>query len=148
MNNSDEPSTMMQSLSEAWTTVRFHTPLRLIQNDADYQRVHALADNLADEVGDDETHPLFSLFEVAMDLMQRWEQEHLKIPKANPEEILRYLLNENGMEPKDLANIASPGLISDILMGRRKISRTLARNLGARFHLKPGIFFDRRQLKT
>lgn len=133
----------MFSLSEAWAAVQFHAPLRLIRNDSDYQLVRAMADNLADEVGDDETHTLFSLFEVAMDLMQRWEQDHVKIPKAEPKEILQFLLSENVLQPEDLGNIASPGLINDILMGRRKISRTLARNLGARFHLKPGIFLSK-----
>lgn len=88
MNNSNESSTLMPSLSQAWAAVQFHAPLRLIRNDSDYQLVHAMTDNLADEVGDDETHPLFSLFEVAMDLMLRWEQEHVKIPRVKPNEIL------------------------------------------------------------
>lgn len=130
----------MPSLAKAWAAVQVHALLGPIRNDADYQRVHALADDLADEVGDDEDHSLFSLFEIVQDLMQRWEDEHVEIPNTEPKEILRFLLEENNLKQKDLADIISPTLMSDILSGRRKISREVAKSLGARFHLEPGIF--------
>ena len=114
--------------------------LRPIQNETDFKRIHALADELADEVGDDNNHPLFSLFEITMSLIERWEDENVSIPELAPKEILRFLLEQNNLKQKDLIDIASPTLISDILAGRRDISKSLARNLSKRFHIDISAF--------
>lgn len=130
----------MSELGKAWAALQVHALLRPIRNDADFQRVHALADDLSDEIGDDESHPLFSLFEITMELIQRWEDEHVVIPDAEPKEVLRFLLEENDLKQKDLSDIASPTLISDILAGRRDISRALAKNLANRFNINASAF--------
>lgn len=130
----------MPELAKAWQALQVHALLRPIRNSDDFERVHALANDLSDEVGDDENHPLFSLFELTMDLIQRWEDEHVVIPDAEPKEVLRFLLEENNLKQKDLSDIASPTLISDILAGRRKISRNLAKSLASRFHVSASAF--------
>ena len=43
----------------------------------EYQRLTALLDNLIDEVGEDESHPLASLMEVVGVLIERYEDEHV-----------------------------------------------------------------------
>lgn len=130
----------MPELTQAWTTLQAHTLLRPIRNGADFERLHELADKLSDEVGDDEHHSLFSLFEIIMELIEHWEQQHVEIPNAEPKEVLRFLLEENSLKQKDLVDIASPTLISDILAGRREISKTLAKNLAIRFHISVTAF--------
>jgi HTH-type transcriptional regulator/antitoxin HigA len=117
-----------------------HAALRPIRTRADFERMHALADRLADEVGDNEAHPLFSLFEIAMDLIERWESENVSLPAGAPRELLRFLLDEHRLKQKDLADIASPGLISDILAGRREISKNLAKDLARRFNVSASAF--------
>ena len=134
------PPSDLPELAQAWTTLQRHAVIRPIRNEADFERVHALADELSDEVGDDETHPLFSLFEIVMDLIERWEVEHVAIPDSSPHEVLRHLLEENGLKQKDLLEIASPSLISDILSGRREISKKLAKSLAARFNVSVDAF--------
>ena len=47
-----------------------HTP-------ADCERLVALLDELIDEVGEDESHPLASLMEVVGLLIERYEDEHV-----------------------------------------------------------------------
>lgn len=130
----------MPELAKAWTALQAHALLRPIRNEADFERVHALANQLSDEVGDDESHPLFSLFEIAMELMEKWEDQHVAIPDAEPKEILRFLLESNNLRQKELSNIASPTLISDILAGRRGISRALAKSLSVRFNVNVSAF--------
>lgn len=130
----------MPELAKAWEALQQLAVLRPIRNQADFQQVHSLANTLADEIGDDENHPLFSMFELAMDLIQRWEEEHVIIPDTEPKEVLRFLLEENNLKQKDLRDIASPALISDILAGRREISRMLAKNLAARFGVNVSAF--------
>jgi HTH-type transcriptional regulator/antitoxin HigA len=123
----------MPELSQAWASLQSFALIRTIRNEADFERMHAYANELSDEVGDDENHPLFSLFEIVMDIIDKWEDGHVDIPDVHPREVLRYLLEENGLKQKDLAEIASPTLISDILAGRREISKKLAKSLATRF---------------
>jgi HTH-type transcriptional regulator/antitoxin HigA len=46
-------------------------------SEAEYDRIVALLDNLIDEVGEDERHPLASLMEVLSVLIERYEAEHV-----------------------------------------------------------------------
>jgi HTH-type transcriptional regulator/antitoxin HigA len=138
--NSRNQSIAMPELAEAWTAFQGHAPLRSIRNDADFQRMCELADKLADTVGDAEDHPLYSLFEIAMELIERWEEKHVEVPVAEPREVLRHLLDVNNLKQKDLAGIASQTLISDILAGRREISKRLAKSLSEYFHVEIGAF--------
>jgi HTH-type transcriptional regulator/antitoxin HigA len=138
--NTHKQSSELPELTQAWAALQTHAPLRPIRSEADFERIHELADKLADAVGDDETHPLYSLFDLTMTLIGQWEHENLAIPTAPPREVLRYLLEEHYLKQKDLEDIASPALISDILAGRREISKRLAKALADRFHVDVGAF--------
>lgn len=136
----NESRSVTPEITQAWATLQDYALLRPIRNDADLERVQAVADSLADEVGYDESHSLFALFELAIFLIEKWEDEHVKIPDTEPKEVLRFLLDEHNLKQKDLVDIASPTLISDILAGRRQISRVLAKNLAQRFHVDASAF--------
>ena len=136
----DKQSISMPEIAEAWTTLQGYTGLRPIQSEADYQRIQALANSLADEVGDDEKHPLYSLFSIVLEMIERWEDEHMEIAQVHPREVLRHLLEANNLKQKDLAEIASQALVSDILAGRREISKRLAKLLAARFRVDVSAF--------
>jgi HTH-type transcriptional regulator/antitoxin HigA len=138
--NTHKQSSELPELTQAWTAFQTHAPLRPIRSEADFKRIQELADKLADAVGDDESHPLSSLFDLTMTLIGQWERENLAIPTAPPREVLRYLLEEHDLKQKDLEDIASPALISDILAGRREISKRLAKALADRFHVDVGAF--------
>lgn len=140
MNDYDQSSDTMPELVKAWTALQNLATLRPIRDQADFKRLHALTDALSDEVGDDESHPLFSMLDLTMELIQRWEEEHVVIPDAEPREVLRFLLEENDLKQKDLSDVASPTLISDILAGRREISKVLAKKLAARFNVNLSAF--------
>lgn len=130
----------MPELVKAWATFQRDVGLRPIRDESDYERISELANSLADEVGDDAEHPLYSMFDLAMELLEHWENEHVHIPEAEPREVLRYLLEEHDLKQKDLEDIASQTLVSDILAGRRAISKRLAKSLADRFHVGIGAF--------
>ncbi len=46
-------------------------------SEAEYQRLVRLLDQLVDEAGNDETHPLASLMEVIGLLIEKYEDEHV-----------------------------------------------------------------------
>lgn len=140
MNHQNQSCSVTPGLKMAWAALQDQALLRPIRNETDFERVHALANELADEVGHDESHPLFDLFGLAMLLIEKWEDEHVEIPDTEPKEVLRFLLEEHNLKQKDLADIASPTLMSDILAGRREISRVLAKKLGQRFGIDASAF--------
>lgn len=130
----------IKQLQTSWTGLTNQIPLRPIRTKEDFTAIKSLADQLCDEVGDNENHPLFSLFDVVMVLIQNWEENHVVIPDVEPREVLRYLLNQHNLLQKDLTDIASESLISDILNGRRNISIKMAKKLAKRFHVNASVF--------
>lgn len=132
----------LNELTTAWAAVQnyTHTQLRPIRDEAEYEQVRALADSLADIVGENESHPLMSMFELVLQLMADWEESNVHIPEAPPKEILRHLLEVNDLKQKDLSDLASTTLISDILAGRRAISKKLAKALAERFNVAVAAF--------
>ncbi|GAB3457496.1 hypothetical protein GCM10027321_12450 [Massilia terrae] len=127
-------------LAETWTSLQRYAPLRPIQTADDFERVAALAQILAETVGDDASHPLYSLFELTMSLIEKWEDAHLRLPEAEPRDVLRCLLEANDLEPTDLGDVAAPELLGDILSGQRDIDEDLAKALSKRFHIDVKAF--------
>lgn len=122
------------------TAVQSITHLRPIRDNTEFERIHALADKLTDEVGDDESHPLFSMFELVLQLISDWASRNVVIPDVEPRDVLRNLLETNNLKQIDLGEIASHTLISDILAGRREISKRLAKALAERFNVDVAAF--------
>ena len=130
----------LPDLAKAWATVQSFAPLRPLRSEVEYDRMVELTNSLVDIIGDNEDHPLFSLFDPATDLISAWEKEHISFPETSPRELLRFLIESNGLRQKDLHDIASPTLLSDILSGRRAISKNVAKALAERFHMDVGAF--------
>lgn len=138
--NTRNPLRKLPELTQAWSTIQDNADLRPIRDERDFRRMQTLANSLADELGDDDSHPLYSMFELVLDLIERWEETHVKIAPAPPREVLRHLLEANNLKQKDLAGIASQTLVSDILAGRREISKRVAKLLAARFNVDVSAF--------
>jgi HTH-type transcriptional regulator/antitoxin HigA len=74
------------------------------------------------------------------DLVRSWKAQNVTLPKAEPREVLRHLLETHGLRQKDLMGIASPTVVSDILAGRRAISKKVAKALAQRFQTDVSAF--------
>lgn len=76
-------------------------------------------------------------------LIEKYDQEHgLATTEMNPVELLTYLMAENKMKAKDLAELlgVSPGLVSDILNYRKGLSKEVIRKLSGRFKMQQEAF--------
>jgi HTH-type transcriptional regulator/antitoxin HigA len=49
-------------------------------------------------------------------------------------------MDQHGLRQQDLSDCAPQGRISDILAGRRSISKPVAKRLAARFHVRADLF--------
>jgi HTH-type transcriptional regulator / antitoxin HigA len=75
-------------------------------------------------------------------LIERYEEEHYKVPKASVIETLRFLLAHHGLKQRDLAKeMGGESVVSEVLSGKRKLNATHIELLSKRFHVSPAVFF-------
>ncbi|MFC1975419.1 type II toxin-antitoxin system HigA family antitoxin [Chloroflexota bacterium] len=108
--------------------------------EAEYERAVVLLDELIDEVGEDETHPLASLMETLGSLIEVYEANHLPEPVGNPLSTLREFMNDHALSVNDLPEIGDHHVVSEILKGRRELTLPQIQLLGKRFHVSPAVF--------
>jgi HTH-type transcriptional regulator/antitoxin HigA len=141
--NADRLSGELPDIMEAWAALRHKVWLKPIRNEQDYQALCQIARSLGAHrraMSNGEDDPLADLLGVIDDLIELWENHRVALPKVEPREVLRHLLTTHGLKQKDLAGIASPTVVSDILAGRRAISKNVAKALAARFHADVSVF--------
>jgi len=82
-----------------------------------------------------------ALGEVLTTLIEKFEEERYSLHPASPVDILRELLQANGLEQKDLAKlVGSKGIASEILSGKRRITRAQAQAFAACFNVPYYLF--------
>ncbi len=107
----------------------------------DRERAVALMNRLVDIVGGDERHPLASLLHVVGDLVEDYESREGAFPDAAPHEVLRHLIEVNGLTQADLGReLGGQSVVSAILGGKRAINARQARALADRFGISPAAF--------
>jgi HTH-type transcriptional regulator/antitoxin HigA len=75
-------------------------------------------------------------------LIDRYEQEHYAVPEAEPADVLRFLLEQNGLSQRDIApELGSESTVSLVLSGKRRLNRDHIARLSRRFHVSPAVFF-------
>ena len=65
----------LKRVERAWLPIA--DVLRVPQNDLEYDKLVVLLDDLIDEVGEDESHPLASFMDVAGVLIENFETQHV-----------------------------------------------------------------------
>jgi len=61
---------------------------------------------------------------------------------AGPVDILRHLMDSNGLLQVDLLDVfGTASVISEILSGKRELSKAHIARLSRRFHISPALFF-------
>ena len=81
------------------------------------------------------------LLDLMSTLIEVFEEGRYEIPDAPPNEVLRMLMEDRGLRQKDLVHIfRSSGTISEVLSGKRQISKAQAKALGEFFNLPADLF--------
>ncbi len=113
-----------------------------IRNDRDYSRMKRLMEQILEQVGDDETHPLADLLDIISTLVEHYEDRKYGEPKdIEPKEVLRFLMDEHGLKQVDLSEVlGSQSLVSEVLAGKREINVRQAKALAKRFGVSPAVF--------
>jgi HTH-type transcriptional regulator/antitoxin HigA len=75
-------------------------------------------------------------------LVDRYETQRYPLPDVEPAEMLRFLLDQNGLSQRDVAaELGSESTVSLVLSGRRPLNRDHIARLSERFHVSPAVFF-------
>ncbi len=130
----------LPEVAQTWGLLQQQIFFKPIRSERDYQKMTRLANDLAEHLEGGNENTLGDLFGIVSDLIESWEAQHVQASKADPRAVLRHLLETHGLKQKDLADIASPTVISDVLAGRRAISKNVAKALAVRFKTDVGLF--------
>ena len=72
---------------------------------------------------------------------REYDREHYPLSPSRPHQMLAYLTKERGLEPHDLWPVlGSKSRVSEILAGKRAISKAQAKKLGEFFQVSVGLF--------
>ncbi len=76
------------------------------------------------------------------DLLADWEDATVDIPDVHGVELVRALLEERGQRQKDLVGVfATESVVSEVLAGRRELTRKHIEALATFFKVSPAAFF-------
>jgi HTH-type transcriptional regulator/antitoxin HigA len=120
--------------------IRQRFPLGPLHTKAEYDRAVAVLDDILDEIGQQETHPLADLAETLALSIESYEDTHVAMPDASGSEILRSLMEEHELAQSDMPEIGSQGVLSEILSGKRDLNVRQIAQLATRFGVSPALF--------
>jgi len=116
-------------------------PLRPIRSDAELDHAIAMIDSLI--ARDDLDLGEEDYVDVLSDLVHRYEAEHDPIAPVPDADMVRFLLESNDMAQTELAERSeiAESTISEILAGKRKLSRRHIAAFSKVFRVSPALFF-------
>ena len=77
-------------------------------------------------------------------LVERYEEEHYSVPKADPVSIIRFLIERQNLTQRDLIpQFGSESAVSMFMTGQRNLTLEQVRRLSARFELPADVFIPK-----
>jgi HTH-type transcriptional regulator/antitoxin HigA len=121
---------------ETYTTLLTQYRPKIITTEAENDTAIALAEDLShrDPKSPEEEALLITLIE-------KFENEHYPIPVSTPLEMLKHLMEARNHKQEDLVGIiGSRGVVSEIVNGKRDISKAQAKSLAHHFNVDVALF--------
>lgn len=82
---------------------------------------------------------LIALFTV---LVEQYEAKHDPVPDAEPTAIIRHLMEARNLRQKDLLDVfGTESIASEVLRGKRELTKQHIRRLSRKFNASPAVFF-------
>lgn len=130
----------MKAVIQEYRHLRTLVPLGTLRTKKDYARAVAMLDEIIDEIGEDEKHPMAELADALSVFVEKYEAEHMAIPTASLSAILKFFMNQHGLRQTDLPEIGSQGVVSEVLAGKRALNTRQIGELAKRFGVSPAVF--------
>lgn len=120
---------------------------KIVKNAGQYEEYCNLLETLVDQPESEEHEEEIELLTL---LIEKWDEEHSTLKENDPVELLKFLMAENQLKPKDLSELLGVGksVVSEILSYKKGFSKEVIRKLADRFKLKQDAFNRLYALKT
>ncbi|MBI4902335.1 MAG: helix-turn-helix domain-containing protein [Acidobacteria bacterium] len=113
---------------------------RVIATAGEHERLLTEAEKLMDK-GDHRSKEEDAALDLMVRLIKDYEEEHHPLPDPSPHEMLAYLMEKRGLKQADLVPIfQSRGYVSDVINGKRAISKAHAKELADFFKVSADVF--------
>ncbi|MBW4540699.1 MAG: transcriptional regulator [Myxacorys chilensis ATA2-1-KO14] len=112
---------------------------QVISSEAEYDRALEAVEKL---MGcKDHTPEQAAIFDLLVALIETYETANYPMDPSTPQEMLEHLMESAGTRQADLVGIlGSKGVVSEVVNGKRSISKAQAKALGEFFHVSPSLF--------
>ena len=130
----------LEKVKNVWPQVK--SVLSVPTNIREFNRLSKILDDLVDEIGNDENHRLSPLLDTIGSLMEAYEEEHFQFEELAPVDLLKALMHEHDLTQSDLKDIASQGVLSEILHKKRNLNLRQIKLLSKRFNVSPAAFIE------
>lgn len=78
-------------------------------------------------------------------LIEDFEEKSYSLPPATPRDIVRHLMESNGLRQVDLIDVfGAESTVSEVLNGKRDLAKSHIEKLSLRFNVSPEVFFEPR----
>jgi len=76
-------------------------------------------------------------------LVEDFEDNNYALPPASPVEIVRHLMDSNGLRQVDMIDVfGTASIASEVLNGKRELAKGHIEKVSRRFNVSPALFFS------
>ena len=112
---------------------------KIIETENEYEYALEVAERLTFQK--DKTPEEIALYKLLVKLIEAYEEENYAMDEVQPHEALQHIMEASGTRQADLVGvIGSSGVVSEIVNGKRSISKSQAKSLGEYFRVSPSLF--------
>src|SRR5258705_3124923 len=112
----------------------------VIESEKENERMLAIVEKLM-EKGENLSPEEEKLLKLLTRLIEDFEHQYYHVRDAEPLEVLQHLMESRGVKPTHLWEVfGSKGIASEVLNGKRGISKSHARALAHYFHVPADLF--------
>jgi HTH-type transcriptional regulator/antitoxin HigA len=115
--------------------------VKAIETEDEYDHMVSAVEQLMDKGEERLSAEESALLETLAILVQAYDDRHHPLPSVAPNRMLAYLMKTSGRTAKDLLPVfGTRGRVSEILSGKRAISKEQAKKLAAVFRVTADLF--------
>lgn len=112
---------------------------KVIETEEEYDRALAVAERLT--FSKNRTPEEQTLHKLIVTLIEAYETQNYPMDESAPHEILQHIMEVSDTRQADLVGIiGSSGVVSEVVNGKRSISKAQAKALGGYFKVKSSLF--------
>src|SRR5687768_13851101 len=112
----------------------------VIRTGKEYRRLLQAAEAIMEKPEQEISQEEGRLLEMLSMLLEEYEDRVHPLPDTEPHKMLHHLLQERELKPSALWTILPKSRVSEILNGKRSISKTQAKDLAKLFHVPVEVF--------